>query len=246
MNKIVVTVSLMAITAGCTHATSPATSQDGSGNIKLEELVGKRVTLTGVYGGPGKFAAGYIKLNDSQWVYLDKMSGLKPGYGQRIQATGVVRHNPGFTPPAHEPPIDGLPAHYYFESAAISAVPASDAATQPGEGLGLYIESWDRIAFESPSIVEGSVSKWHSKKQAEAVIAAYRGKRAPRAAVMLGKNLDIGAKTMEAEIDDIQNWLIGQGIMDITFRQARSKEMPAIVRECRNGKTVVPAGNSLE
>ena len=86
--------------------------------------------LTGIYGGPGKFATGYVKLNASEWVYFKgKMSGMAPTFGQRIQATGVLRFNPGTQSPPQDTKIDSLPAHYFFDAAEILAASDAGAAT---------------------------------------------------------------------------------------------------------------------
>jgi len=110
------------------------TAAQPAATVGLEKLVGQRVALTGFYGGPGKFAVGYIKLNDKEWVYFKgKMSGLTPTFGQHIAASGILRCDPGFKPPAQETLVDGLPAHYFFEFAEIFAVQETPVASQPNE-----------------------------------------------------------------------------------------------------------------
>ena len=114
-----------------TTSAPTAATQDAAGVGGLEKLVGQKVTLTGVYGGPGKFAIGYIKLNASEWVYFKgKMAGVTPNYGQRIQATGILKYDPGFKAPQEEPKLAGLPPHYFFDVAEISAAP-DDPASKP-------------------------------------------------------------------------------------------------------------------
>jgi len=114
-------------------------------------------------------------------------------------------------------------------------------ATQPSEnkGFGIHIESWDAILFSSPPTLTDQ--SWLSRKDVEAVIARYVDLQAGLAEVTLGKKLDMGDNGREVKIDEIQAWLVAQGIKDITFRLATSKVMSPVVRQCRNGKTVILA-----
>lgn len=102
----------------------------------------------------------------------------------------------------------------------------------------VYIESWDRVSFSAPRIVEGKYSKWLSKDQASQAIRVNRDSFAPRAEVMLGKNLDINDSGLDSEIDEIERWLVSCGIREITFKLAMSSRMPPVLREYRNGKTI--------
>ena len=122
------------------------------------------------------------------------------------------------------------------KESARSADPAISAAgplTTPKFGVvyGVYIESWDRISFENPSITEGGYTKNHSKEQADSVIKQYRPVMSSSAEVMLGKACEIN-------VDEIQDWLVSQGMTYIAFKRAVSSEMPWVFREYRNGKII--------
>jgi hypothetical protein len=61
--------------------------------VGLEKLIGKEVTLAGIYGGPGK-PADFIIINSKEDVYLKgNASGLPLLYGQRIKATGILNYS---------------------------------------------------------------------------------------------------------------------------------------------------------
>jgi hypothetical protein len=115
---------------------------------------------------------------------------------------------------------------------------APGKSAKNAESFSIYIESWERISFRRPHITEGEYSKMHIKSEAEGVIAIYLKQMKPVAKIMLGKNLHINDKGFNAEIDEIQEWLVAQGIKDITFRLAMSEKMPPVVREYRNGKVI--------
>ncbi|MCE9553245.1 MAG: hypothetical protein K8T91_07695 [Planctomycetes bacterium] len=156
-------VFLMLVT-GVIHAAPPATQP----TVGLNKLVGQSITLTGTYGGPGKFAD-YITLNATEWVYFKgKLSGLPPTFGQQIQATGTLRYDPGFSPPPNGGgiPVDGIPAHYFFESAVISA--ATQPTSKPDYASFVHVAVIDpkqavpvQKLLESngiPNVIEGSVA----------------------------------------------------------------------------------------
>lgn len=100
----------------------------------------------------------------------------------------------------------------------------------------IYMESWERISFSAPEIAEGKHLKWHVKQEANHIIKQNLTSWGPSAEVMLGKNIHVNEKGLEAEMDAIQAWLVCNGITDITFRLAMSKGEPPVVRICRNGK----------
>jgi hypothetical protein len=117
---------------------------------------------------------------------------------------------------------------------------------KPGDGFSIYIESWDRVAFHYPDITEGKSSKWHNKAVAEAVIRKHLEFLAPKADVLLGTNLHINDKGYESEIDEIQNWLVTQGITRIEFIQAQGESLSPVVRIYEDGKVTVPKRNSVK
>lgn len=112
-------------------------AEDAAAPVNLKESVGKKVTLTGVYSGPGKGARSSLLLaagnkgsgKKERLVHFEgRLSGEKPAYGQTVRATGVLKFAPD-TPdlskrrlrPGEVPP-QVAPAHYYFDEAAIEIV----------------------------------------------------------------------------------------------------------------------------
>ncbi len=124
-----------------------------------------------------------------------------------------------------------------------------------GKGtFSIYIESWSRIAFDNPSIAEPRIyipwiteqpcSKWHTKAQAEEVISKYSGRMPAGADIMLGKALHINERGFQAEIDEIQDWLVSCGMHYIVFRLALSRDIPPVVRVYIDGEVLVPRPTS--
>ena len=99
----------------------------------------------------------------------------------------------------------------------------------------IYIESWDRISFAIPEILDGDHPKWHSRVEATRIVLAHRDSLGSCADVMLGKSLHADAAAVEAKIDAIQKWLESCGITDMTFRLAMSDVMPPVVRVVEDG-----------
>lgn len=89
--------------------------------IDLKKNIGKRVTLSGVYSGPGK-AANYIHTRDSQAVYinLEKQGGEFPDdlqFGDRIVLVGTLEFYPGQD--SGTPFATSSPACFHIDDAAI-------------------------------------------------------------------------------------------------------------------------------
>ncbi len=94
-------------------------------------------------------------------------------------------------------------------------------------GFNIYIESWDRISFSNPYYGNWFVSK----PEATEFIREKKNTIASKAYVVLGKNIHMHQDTLEERMDEIQSWLISEGIEHIIFELALSFDAPCIVRE---------------
>jgi hypothetical protein len=83
----------------------------------LKKVVGKNVTLVGVYNGLAK-ASDQIVLADGQWFWLENRH-KESDDGKIAFVTGVLKYFPGTDDLAHAqigPVPQGIPSHYYMES----------------------------------------------------------------------------------------------------------------------------------
>ena len=107
-------------------------------------------------------------------------------------------------------------------------------------GFNIYIESWERISFRNPLIEEQNHAKMHSKKNAALIIKNNANLLEGTTEVMLGKNIHVNEDGIEAEINEIQEWLVSLGIKSIIFRLATSGIDPPVVKEFRDGQIISP------
>jgi hypothetical protein len=102
--------------------------------VQLKEMIGKEVTLTGSFAGPGK-PGDYIRLSQSRQagaeeeeiVYFHgRLTGQKPAYGQEITVVGILRYQPPVASPKPATPFGAVPQTpvpgYFLESAQVSAI----------------------------------------------------------------------------------------------------------------------------
>jgi len=95
----------------------------------------------------------------------------------------------------------------------------------------IYIESWDRISVSSPNIAATDQPELYSKAKAEKIIRRNIKLVGESAEVMIGKGLQMNRAGLDDEIDEIQKWLISQGIRHIKFKLAISDGIPPDVKE---------------
>ena len=105
--------------------------------------------------------------------------------------------------------------------------------TVSGGRYRIYFATWDRIFFDVPSISEGEFAEVCDKVKASAVISRFKNEMLPAADVTFKKGVNAPTAAL---MDEVQAWLISQGMTDIKFRQARSSSEPPILREYRDGK----------
>jgi hypothetical protein len=94
------------------------------------------------------------------------------------------------------------------------------------------------MSVDGPSAAKSNESGWLGKADVELLIKKWIDTTSASAAcadVTLGKNFKISEEGLDAEIDEIQEWLVSHGITTITFRMAQSYQEGPVVREYRNG-----------
>jgi hypothetical protein len=79
--------------------------------VDLNKVVGKKVTLIGVYNGFAK-ASDQIVMADGQWFWLQNKNNISDN-GKLVSVAGVLKYFSGTHGPKN---VQGIPPHYYMES----------------------------------------------------------------------------------------------------------------------------------
>ena len=79
--------------------------------VDLNKVIGKKVTLIGVYNGFAK-SNDQIVMADGQWFWLQNKNNESDN-GKLVSVTGVIKYFPGTHGPEN---VQGIPPHYYMES----------------------------------------------------------------------------------------------------------------------------------
>ena len=113
---LIAPAALLAVLAMGACTTSPQRVVVAAQEMKLAELVNKRVEFTGVVQGPGE-RGDFIIISGNR-IYLDKLQTGNRN-GQRATVTGWLRH---FRPPTAAECAGGcenadVPEHYWIEDA---------------------------------------------------------------------------------------------------------------------------------
>lgn len=113
-HSLIAPAALLAVLALGACTTSPQRVVVAAKEMKLTELVNKRVEFTGVVQGPGEYGD-FIVISDNR-IYLDKLR-IGDRNGQRATVTGWLRH---FQPPTAADCADGcenadVAEHYWIE-----------------------------------------------------------------------------------------------------------------------------------
>jgi len=119
---------------------------------------------------------------------------------------------------------------------AIAAIDCQ-AAKKDNSMFYIYIESWDRISVSSPNIAATDQPELYPKIKAEKIIRKNIKLVGESAEVMIGKDLHMNNAELEDKIDEIQKWLISQGMRHIQFKLAISDGIPPMVREYKAERT---------
>lgn len=115
-----------------------------------------------------------------------------------------------------------LPPLFLLSKRSLRVVPGE--VPDQRRAIFLEVESWTRIRFYNAEPEGVPRPKPCSKAEAERYIADVRHRLLPSAQVMLAEDLDLGGKGRQADMDEIQAWLVGQGITSGTFRVAGDYE----------------------
>jgi hypothetical protein len=87
--------------------------------VDLNKVIGKKVTLIGVYNGHAK-AYDEIVMADGQYFYLQNQNKVSED-GKLVSVTGVLKYFSGTNDPVYSkgPTPQGIPPHYYMESDSV-------------------------------------------------------------------------------------------------------------------------------